>query len=184
MLRDMPEASLSFASAPLPSPDTHGAKWALSTRSDRRIIYGVPGEPALLALECLEVSETSEPELAIIRFSPADEGAGALLAFVGNGHIGRIKVDASELGEKTVWQGQLSATDSSWEPLVGPRELTATVPGAGMVALNPSSIPGLLIAACRLGEDLNKGDVSGFQGEDILSPDAEVSPAFSRPLTK
>jgi hypothetical protein len=151
MLREMPEAAPTFASAPLPSPETEGALWAVSTRSDKRIIYGVPGKPVLLALECQDVDDASEPAITVTRYSPADEGAGALLAFVGNDHIGRIAVDATELGDDTFWQGQLSALDDAWQPLAGPDELTSTVPGAGMVSLNPSPLPGLLIAACRAG---------------------------------
>ena len=151
MLREMPETAPTFASSPLPSPDTEGALWAVSSRSDKRIIYGIPGEPVLLALECQNSGDASGPAITVTRYSPADEGAGALLAFVGNDHIGRIAVDATELGEDTFWQGQLGAFDDAWQPLAGPDELTSTVPGAGMVTLNPSPLPGFLIAACRAG---------------------------------
>ncbi len=153
LARDMPQAAPTFASDPLPSPETEGAVWALSTQAEQRMIYGVPGEPALAALECSE--ETGElPTLRITRLSPADEGAGALLALVGNGHIGRIAVDARDMGGRTFWQGDLQAAAIQWEPLAGPRQLTVTVPGAGMVTLNPSTLPGELIEACRTGEPL------------------------------
>ncbi|MEO1221565.1 MAG: hypothetical protein AAFY42_09490 [Pseudomonadota bacterium] len=152
MLRDMPETEPTFASAPLPSPITEGAMWALSQRTEGRLIYGVPGEAALLSLEC---DTTATPTLRLTRTSPADEGAGALLALVGNGHIGRIMVDATEVSGGTYWVGEAAALDEVWEPLAGPRELIATVPGGGTVNIDPSPLPRFLIEACRRGELLN-----------------------------
>ncbi|MDJ0642370.1 MAG: hypothetical protein QNJ15_06105 [Erythrobacter sp.] len=146
MGRDMPEAEPTFASEPLPSPDTEGAVWALAN-NDERLIYGIPGQPVLLALTCLR--DTSEPALRITRLSPADEGAGAMLALIGNGAIGRMEVDATDVSGRSIWQGALPAADERWEPLNGPREITATVPGAGMVTLNPSPLPAQFLAACR-----------------------------------
>lgn len=146
--RELPEAKLTFASDPLPSPDTEGAVWAPSPQVAGRLIYGIPGDPALLALECIE--EGGElPQLQITRLSPADEGASALLALVGNGHIGRIAVEAREIGGRSVWNGKADAVDIAWEPLAGPRALGATVPGAGRVELNPSDLPGAMIEDCR-----------------------------------
>ncbi len=184
LARDMPAAAPSFASDPLPSPETEGAVWALSPQAERRIIYGVPGEPALIALECIE--DTGElPSLQITRLSPADEGAGALLALVGNGHIGRIAVDARDVGGRDFWQGDLQAAATQWEPLTGPRQLTVTVPGAGMVTVNPSTIPGELIEACRTGEplvltpaeetDVEEADVEEDANEE--NPETESSPS-------
>lgn len=135
-----------FASAPLPSPDATGALWAVSQRAESRLIYGVPSEPALLALECLGSS------IQIIRHSPADEGAGAMLAMVGNGHIGRLPVDATRVTGRYFWVGEEPASSDVWEPLAGSRELIATVPGAGTVELHASPLPGALIRACRSGE--------------------------------
>lgn len=153
MLREMPEAEPTFASDPLPSPETEGALWAPSPQDAARIIYGIPGEPALLALDCL--NESAPPRLRITRIAPADEGAGALLALVGNGHIGRIAVDASDVGGRNVWRGEALAADLVWEPLKGPRSLTITVPGAGMVTVNPSALPSRFVEACRFGEDVD-----------------------------
>lgn len=143
----MPVAEPSFASEPLPSPDTEGAIWALSSE-DMRIIYGTPGEPALLALACLDNGGKSRI-MRITRMSPADEGAGAFMAIIGNGAIGRIEVDATEIGNRHYWQGELAAVDTRWEPLSGPRQVTVTVPGAGMVTLNASDMPRSLLSACR-----------------------------------
>jgi hypothetical protein len=153
MLRDMPEAEPSFASEPLPSPNTEGAMWAISQRNEGRIIFGVPGEPAVLSLDC-EI--TASPTIRITRNSSADEGAGALLALVGNGHIGRLNVDATEVGKESFWVGEAPALGEVWEPLTGPRELIVTVPGAGTVNIGPSPIPGLWVEACRMGENLDE----------------------------
>ncbi len=147
MARELPEAAPTYASEPLPSPKTEGAVWAVSAKDKNRIVYGVPGDPALMALSCL--SDERLPRFQITRMSPADEGAGAMLAFVGNGHIGRLEVDATEVRGQTIWQGETLAADAALEPLAGPRQLTATIPGAGMVTLNPSALPMEFLQNCR-----------------------------------
>lgn len=174
MLRDMPEAEPTFASAPLPSPETEGAVWVLSQRTDGRLIYGVPGEAALLSLEC---DNTATPSLRITRTSPADEGAGALLALVGNGHIGRIMVDATEVSGGSFWVGEAAAFDEVWEPLAGPRELIATVPGGGTVNIDPSPLPRFLIEACRQGELLNEAGLVEAQQVEDGDTEESASPA-------
>lgn len=141
--------NLNAPSAPQPSPDTTGALWSLSSQQDGRIIYGIPGEPALLALECLGAAQGAPARLRIARYAPADKGAGALLALIGNGAIGRLEVDAVKQGARQIWQGEAPADHPGWEPLGGPREITATVPGAGLVRLNPSPLPMALLEACR-----------------------------------
>lgn len=139
-------------SAPIASPDTGGAVWAASSTPDSgaplRLVYGIPGEPVLLALECLEPG-TPDARLRISRQSPADEGAGALLALIGNGYIGRFPVDATEQDGRLMWQGEVPADAQAWKALTGQREATATVPGAGLVRLNPSPLPMQLVEACR-----------------------------------
>lgn len=147
LLRDPPEPEPTFASAPLPSPDTEGAVWVESGAGER-IVYGVPGEAALMALECVRGSGAISA-LRITRFAPADEGAGALMALIGNGHMGRLPVDAEIVDGRSVWRGEHRADAEFWEPLAGPRALAATVPGAGRVALNPSPLPMALVRACR-----------------------------------
>ena len=161
MGRDVPEAQLTFASDPLPSPDTEGAFWARSPQLADKLIYGVPGKPVLLALECMD-EDGELPQLQITRLSPADEGAFALLALVGNGHIGRIAVEAREVGGHSVWQGEADAVDIVWEPLTGARALGATVPGGGRVELNPSDLPGEFVEACRAGPE---AEAPGIEAE-------------------
>lgn len=135
-------------SEPLPSPLVEGAIWAMSG-TPGRLVYGIPGEPVLVALECLDAA-TPEARLRITRHAPADRGAGALLAVIGNGHIGRFEVDATQIGAARMWQGEAAALAQGWNAIGGLREATVTVPGAGLVRLNPSPLPGQLIEACRL----------------------------------
>jgi len=142
--------SLQAPSPPLPSPDTAGAVWRLSEKQEGRIVYGLPGEPALLALECHPGHSATEPQIIrIARYAPADRDAGALLALIGNGAIGRLEVDAVRQGKRQFWLGEAPADNPGWEPLNGPREATATVPGAGLVRLNPSPLPMQFLADCR-----------------------------------
>ncbi|WP_301751515.1 hypothetical protein [uncultured Erythrobacter sp.] len=133
--------------APLPSPDTTAAVWA-STNTPLRLVYGVPGQPVLLALECLDPAKP-EARLRITRHAPADEGAAALLALIGNGWIGRFPVDATTIGGRVLWQGEVPAMTREWNALKPEREATVTVPGAGLVRLNPSPLPMQLVTTCR-----------------------------------
>ena len=133
-------------SEPLDSPDTEGAVWAES-RGALRLIYGKPGERPLLALEC--TGSEAAPTIAYTRFVHADPHAKAILALIGNSHVARLKIDATRSDEAWLWQGEIAADSPDLEALTGPRQVEATVPGAGSVILNPSSAPGALIARCR-----------------------------------
>ncbi len=144
-------APTSGPSAPLPSPDTTDAVWA-STDNPLRLVYGVPGQPVMLAIECLE-PELPEARLRITRHAPADDGAAALLALIGNGWIGRFPVDATDVGGRVLWQGDVPARTREWNALKPEREATVTVPGAGLVRLNPSPLPMTLINACRTSDE-------------------------------
>jgi len=134
-------------SEPLPSPDVTGAVWA-STANPLRLVYGVPGKPVLLAIECLEPASPTA-RLKITRQSPADDGASALLALIGNGWIGRFPVDAANVKGQSLWQGEVLAATREWDALKPEREATVTVPGAGLLRLNPSPLPMALVTACR-----------------------------------
>jgi hypothetical protein len=137
----------SAPSEPLPSPDVTGASWA-STANPLRLVYGVPGQPVLLALECLDPASPTA-RLRITRHAPADEGASALLALIGNGWIGRWPVEATRVGGKSLWQGEVPAFERQWDALKPEREATVTVPGAGLLKLNPAPLPLALVTACR-----------------------------------
>lgn len=134
-------------SAPLASPDTTGALWA-ATDNPLRLVYGVPGQPVLLALECIAPA-TTDARLRITRHAPADQGAEALLALIGKEAIGRFPVDANKIGGRSLWQGEAPAIAGGWDAFKGPLEATATVAGAGLVRLNPSPLPFRLVEACR-----------------------------------
>ncbi len=149
MARAATVVSLRGPSAPIPSPDTTGALWTPSKTRPERLVYGVPGEPVLLALECVRGLPGAPATLRIVRHAPADKDAEALLALIGNGAIGRLEVEATRQGKQQIWLGEAPADHPGWEPLAGPREMTATVPGAGLVRLNPSPLPMQLLAACR-----------------------------------
>jgi hypothetical protein len=135
-------------SQPLPSPDTTGAIWATSAKQPGRLVYGVPGGPVLVSLDCAGAA-TPGARLIITRHAPADEGAGALLALIGNRMVARIPVDATEVGGKRLWRGEAPAALEQWDALADPVDATVTVPGAGLVRLNASPLPVALVTACR-----------------------------------
>lgn len=134
-------------SQPIASPVVEGAIWAES-KTAGRLVYGIPGQPVLVSLQCLAPG-TPAARLQITRHAAADAGAGALLAVIGNRYIGRFPVDAKQLGARRLWQGEAPAMAQGWNALIGPLEVTVTVPGAGLVRLNPSPLPGQLVEACR-----------------------------------
>ncbi|MFA6219458.1 MAG: hypothetical protein WC692_06730 [Erythrobacter sp.] len=133
-------------SEPIDSPDTTGAIWAAATRPDR-LLYGKPGERPLLAIECIDKAGT--PRIAYTRFAAADPRAKAMLALIGNANVARFRIDAVESNGRWTWQGSVDAREPALDALTGDREVEATVPGAGSVILNPSTLPGDLIERCR-----------------------------------
>lgn len=134
-------------SEPIASPDTSDAVWAASGGA-MRLVYGNPSQPVLVALECLAAG-TPDARLRITRHAPADSDAEALLALIGNGWIGRFEVEATSVRGRLVWQGEVPADRREWGALKPQREATVTVPGAGLVRLNPSPLPMQLIETCR-----------------------------------
>ena len=135
-------------SEPILSPDVEGAVWAQAPKPDR-ILYGKPGATPLMAMECREAQ--SGPEIAFTRFAHADEGAKAILALIGNGHVERFFVDAAPVGSNgaSLWYGRVAASDNRLGVLTGGRDVEATVPGAGSVKLHASALTGQLVNACR-----------------------------------
>ena len=135
---------------PLESPDSERAFWANSEEAGR-IIYGQAGKAPLMSMQC--VGDPNVPLLQVTRLSPADKGGKAFFALVGNSHVARIPVDATQVPGGFVWQGSVRADHPDLEALTGPKEVTATLPGAGMVTLNPVEdrlpSPAMLINDCR-----------------------------------
>ena len=144
--RGQPVDNAAQASDPLPSPDTKGAVWA-AVSGQEKLLYGRPGMPPLFALAC--VDDAGSSAIRFTRYSPADEGAKAFMALIGNGHVGRFKVDATPVGEASLWQGETPITDDRLEVLTGRNAVEATIPGAGSIKLNASGLPGQMIEACR-----------------------------------
>ncbi|MGX7951648.1 hypothetical protein ACWPM1_03695 [Tsuneonella sp. HG249] len=128
------------------SPDTTDAVWAASA-APGRIVFGQPGSPPLLAIECADGGNM----LKVTRYAPTDPGAKGMMALVGNGHVERLKVDALALGENrgSLWQGRFTPQDTRLDALTGGRRFELTIPGAGTLVLHPSPMPGELIERCR-----------------------------------
>lgn len=133
-------------SEPLASPDTTGAAWANSAQPDR-LLYGKPGERPLLAIECSD--QAGAPRITYTRFAAADPHAKAMIALIGNGNVARLPIDATQRNGAWLWQGTVDAHEPTLDALTGNREVQATVPGAGSVILNPSTLPGDLVERCR-----------------------------------
>lgn len=152
-------------SPPIDSPDTTNSIWANSA-TPGRILFGNPGERPLLAVDCLD-GGTNNAMIRFTRFASADEGAGAFMALVGNFHVVRMPVDATELGTSWVWQGDISVDDPDLEALTGRREVTLTIPGAGMLTIADTRVPRGLVNACR----------APFEGEEeVLDPEFSDAP--------
>lgn len=139
-------AALEGPSEPIMSPETEGAIWAQS-RTPGRLIYGIPGEPSLLAIAC--VLGDGAPAIRLTRYAEADTEAQAFVALIGNGHVARIPIDATESDGAWLWETTAPADSPDWEVLTGRRDVAVTIPGAGRLVLNPSPLPGELIETCR-----------------------------------
>lgn len=141
---------------PIASPDTSEAIWAPTDDTAQRLVFGVPGTPPLFALACID--EGQGPAIRLTRFNEAQDGAQALIAVIGNGHIGRWKVDATSLGMRRVWQGDIAADNANLAAFAGPRKIEATVPGGGSLILHASPLLPTLIENCAARSELSASD--------------------------
>ncbi|WP_155806024.1 hypothetical protein [Erythrobacter litoralis] len=144
--RGLVEETVPEASEPLPSPDASDALWAPSDQAER-LLYGVPGETPFLAVACDRSG--GEPVLVFTRFTPADRNAQAMMSLVGNFHVARFPVDATDTGRAWLWQGSIAADSPDLNTLTGQRDVEATIPGAGSVMLKASPRIRELVNACR-----------------------------------
>lgn len=128
------------------SPDTTGAIWAQSG-GPRRIVFGLPGQPPLLAIECAQGGAM----LSVTRFAPTEARAKGMMALIGNGRVERLKVDATPApgGRGWLWQGRFDPADPRLDALAGPRPFELTIPGAGTLKVPASPRPRELIEGCR-----------------------------------
>ena len=130
------------------SPDTSAAFWHVADNG-QAVAFGNAGAPPLLTLACRPSG--NPPEMSVIRHVPALPGQGALFPVIGNGMRSRFMVDATLADGEWRWEARLPAADPSLDVFTGPRELTATLPGGGMLELAASRIPGEFITWCRAG---------------------------------
>lgn len=142
-LDQMPEAQI----LPIPSPDTKEAKWE-KLAAGNGVEFGKPGRPPLISIVCDMTTGTSA-NLRVIRNTPADPGAQALFAFIGNGLVSRLKVDAVRNGKDWRWEGSFTPNDPRLDVLGGMGKVEATLPGAGTMELAASSLPRETLNQCR-----------------------------------
>ena len=138
---------LGTESAAAPSPLPSGPLVWTSSKSARAAWYGPPDAPVLLAISC-EGWDNRAARLVIVRYAPADKGAGALFAIQGSKGILRLPVSAVKVGKRGyVWRGMLDAADPRAEVLLG-TGLKATVPGGGQLDLPPLGEAGAVVSDC------------------------------------
>ncbi len=140
-------------SAPAPdvmmqSPDTSRAFWSVDD-DGQSIAFGNVDEPPLMSLACRLDEEP--PQLAIIRHAVARPGLSALFPVIGNGMRSRFLVDARLSEGEWRWEGTLPADDPMLDVFTGTRDITATLPGRGMLEIAGSRIPGEFVNWCRTG---------------------------------
>ena len=150
------------AQEPLPSPDTDDAGWHV-TPDGQAIGFGNEGAAPFLTLAC-RITD-NPPQLSIVRHAPARPGQKALFPVLGNGTIARFKVDAVLADNEWRWEGAVPADDPLLEVFTGPRDIEATLPGAGTLLIEGSRIPGEFINWCRAGGGVREA-VTREQAED------------------
>lgn len=131
------------------APDTDGADWHISS-DGRGIAWGKNGGAPLLTLECV-LSGDEPPQMEIIRHAPAPPGARAFFAVLGNGMNARLKLDAKLSDDEWRWEGSYPADASLLDVFTGPRNITATLPGGGMLEIAGSELPRQFVTWCRNG---------------------------------
>jgi hypothetical protein len=134
--------------APLASPETDNAAWTVAANG-QAVQFGNPGTAPFLTLSC-RIKE-NPPRIRIIRHAQARPGEKALFPVLGNGTIARFKVDATLTDNEWRWEGAVPADDPLLEVFTGGRDIEATMPGAGTLAIGGSRIPGEFIGWCRAG---------------------------------
>lgn len=129
------------------APDAIGATW---TRLDdgRSLSFGKPGRIPLLSIAC-RTEGNAGAQMQVIRYAPADPGAKAMLALIGNGRVLRVKADAIRRADGWRWEGVVPARDIHLEVFAGHGSIEATLPGGGTFKTAASGEPAQLFQACR-----------------------------------
>lgn len=144
------------SSEPLASPDTSNSAWTVD-ENGQAIHFGPRDTETTgpwLTLDC-RLNETP-PEMRIIRHAPTRPGMKALFPVQGNGVRSRFLADAKLSDGEWRWEAAVPADDPMLEVFTGPRELQATMPGAGLLEIPGSRIPGEFVAWCRAGGEVMK----------------------------
>jgi hypothetical protein len=149
--------------APLASPDTDNAAWTVAANG-QAVQFGDPGAAPFLTLSCR--IKDSPPRIRIIRHAQARPGEKALFPVLGNGTIARFKVDATLADNEWRWEGAVPADDPLLEVFTGGRDIEATLPGAGTLAIGGSRIPGEFIGWCRAGGVVREAVAEEQQAEE------------------
>ncbi|MBB3990258.1 hypothetical protein [Croceicoccus naphthovorans] len=119
--------------------DPPDAKW---TQVDGGARYGEPGKTPLIEMTC------EDGMVSVTRNAASDDGAKALLAFVGYRGILRLKVE----NDGKAWRGALRSDDPHWIAVTG-GPFYATVAGGGKVISPASSIAAGTITNCTIEPD-------------------------------
>ena len=132
---------------PLASPFTEEASWQVAP-SGRALNFGNDNEVPFLSLSCA-APEGGAPVLTVIRHVPAQPGAKALFAVIGNGMIARFYVDATLNEGEWRWEGRYPADAAELQVFTGPRDLEATLPGGGTLKIAGSPLPREFVTWCE-----------------------------------
>ncbi|MFM6930901.1 MAG: hypothetical protein ACKOUT_01500 [Novosphingobium sp.] len=141
--------------APLREPPKQPESTVWTALGNGAAAFGVPGQTALLTVAC-EKRGTPDAVLRFTRITRAEEGAKALFAIEGNGHVARVRLDVVKAGEPGEWQGTVSAFDERIEAIRGSYGVAATLPGGGTLRWGGSGVPGAVLTDCRGGLTLPK----------------------------
>ncbi len=123
-----------------------GAEW--SAAGNGSVNFGLPGQLPLLSISCT-LSAEGKSRIAYVRRTRAAEGAKALLAIEGNGHVARVAMDVVRAGDPGEWRGAIDAALETSGAIKGGASMTATLPGGGALKMPPSPDAGRLLDACR-----------------------------------
>lgn len=156
--------------APLREPPKQPEGTVWTALGSGAAAFGVPGQTALLTVAC-EKRGTLDAVLRFTRHTRADEGAKALFALEGNGHVARVKLDVVNAGDPGDWQGTVSAFDERIEAIKGAYGVAATLPGGGTLRWGGSAIPGAVLTDCRAGLTLPTAAPSGAASDSAEPAD-------------
>ena len=173
-----PSQRVAFAQAnraflvPLTSPDTSQARWVVD-EGGQAIRFGNEDEGPMLTLDCR--LSANPPQMRIIRHVRARPGQGALFPVIGNGLRSRFLVDARLADGEWHWEGTVPASDPMLDVFTGPRALTATLPGGGLLEIAGSRIPGEFVTWCRAGGDVMEAEAE--EQEEAAVSDTQATSA-------